>query len=126
MVNCGLGVTDGPGGETRDRLAWYCVSPPGEAAWVVDKYRRIEGVEAGPSGTRTNNLTRSLDGENSEMEVKSDSTPDIAPSAGAKTSKNLMSDMSGGALPGSVPGGPQQPSMNLTLPPWQGKYCQAS
>ena len=46
------------------------VSPwRGSIAWVVDQYRRIEGVEAGPSGTRTNNLTRYLDGENGEMEV---------------------------------------------------------
>ena len=73
-------------------------------------------MEAGPSGTRTNNLTRSLDEENGEMEVKSDSTPDIAPSAVAETSKKLESDMSGGALPGSVRGGPQQLSMNLPFP----------
>ena len=53
VVSCGPGVelvTFGPGCETRDRLAWYCVSPQGEAAWVVDQYRRIEGVEAGPVG----------------------------------------------------------------------------
>ena len=78
-------------------------------------------MEAGPSGTRTNNLTRSLDGENGEMEVKSDSTPDIAPSAVAETSKKLESDMSGGALPGSVRGGPQQLSMNLPFPSPHGK-----
>ena len=37
VVSCGTGVElviDGPKYETRDRLAWYCVSPPGEAAWV--------------------------------------------------------------------------------------------
>ena len=65
VVSCGPGVelvNDGPECETRDILALYCVSPPGEAAWVVDQYRRIEWVEAGPSGTRINILKRSLDG----------------------------------------------------------------
>ena len=114
VVSYGTGVelvTDGPGCETRARLAWYCVAPPGEAAWVVDRYMRIEGVEAGPSGTRTNNLTRYLDGENGEMEVISET----------ESSKKLKSDMSGGELPGSVPGGPHQPSMNLPLPFPHGK-----
>ena len=57
--------------ETRYRLALYCVSPPGEAAWVVDQHRRIEGLEARSSGTRINILKRSLDGENGETEGKS-------------------------------------------------------
>ena len=43
-------VIDRPDCETSDRLVLYCVSSPGEAAWVVDQYRRIEGVEAGPEG----------------------------------------------------------------------------
>ena len=53
VVSCGPGdelVTDRPECETSDRLVLYCVTPPGEAAWVVDQYRRIEGVEAGPEG----------------------------------------------------------------------------
>ena len=54
VVSCGPGVelvNDGPECETRDILALYCVSPPGEAAWVVDQYMRVKDVEAGPSGT---------------------------------------------------------------------------
>ena len=64
---------------------------PGEAAWVVDQHRRIEGVEARSSGTRINILKRSLDGENGETEGKS-----------------------GGGLPGSFhPPAPSLPKVEL-------------
>ena len=46
VVSCGPGeelVIEGGESETRDRLALYCVSPHGEAAWVVDQYRRLGG-----------------------------------------------------------------------------------
>ena len=57
---------DGPESTSlRERVSLYCVSPPGEAAWVTDLHQRQEqaGSNAGPSGTQTNIMKRSLDTE---------------------------------------------------------------
>jgi len=121
MVSCGPGeelVTEGPECETGDRLALYCVSPPGEAAWVVDHFRKVEGVEAGPSGTRTNNLKRSLEGEVGDMEVETESEP--AGSGGTEAAKKHKTENApGGAA--SQTTGTQKPTLNLPLPASHGK-----
>ena len=68
-VQCGPGeeiVEEGPESMSlRERVSLYCVSPPGEAAWVTDLHQRQEqaGSNAGPSGTQTNIMRRSLDTE---------------------------------------------------------------
>jgi len=113
-----MGVTEGPECETGDRLALYCVSPPGEAAWVVDHFRKVEGVEAGPSGTRTNNLKRSLEGEVGDMEVETESEP--AGSGGTEAAKKHKTE-SGSGEAASQTVGTQKPSMNLPLPASHGK-----
>jgi len=123
VVSCGPGeelVTEGTECETRDRLALYCVSPPGEAAWVVDHFRKVEGVEAGPSGTRTNNLKRSLEGEDAEMEVETGPEPETDISGGADISKKLKSESVSGGSPSQTITN-QQPSLNLPLPSTHGK-----
>lgn len=122
VVSCGPGeelVTDGAECETRDRLALYCVSPPGEAGWVVDHFRRVGGVEAGPSGTRTNNLKRAFEGEVGEMEVEIEASADPA-LGGSEISKKQKSEISGSCPPGQLQGG-QQPSLNLPLPSSHGR-----
>lgn len=48
-------------GDTRDRLAYYCVSVPGEAAWVADHH--ASAAAPGVSGTRANPLKRGLEEE---------------------------------------------------------------
>jgi len=121
MVSCAPGeelVTEGPECETGDRLALYCVSPPGEAAWVVDHFRKVEGVEAGPSGTRTNNLKRSLEGEVGDMEVETESEP--AGSGGTEAAKKHKTE-SGSGEAASQTVGTQKPSLNLPLPASHGK-----
>eukprot|EP00092_Neocalanus_flemingeri_P023416 GFUD01025387.1.p1 GENE.GFUD01025387.1~~GFUD01025387.1.p1 ORF type:complete len:665 (+),score=258.42 GFUD01025387.1:184-1995(+) len=123
VVSCGPGeelVTDGGQCETRDRLALYCVSPPGEAAWVVDQYRRLGGSVAGTSGTRTNNLKRSLEGEAGEMEVENEAVVETVPGFAAEQNKKLKAgDVD---APGQAPGGDrQQPGLNLPLPGTTGR-----
>jgi len=121
MVSCGPNeelVTEGPECETGDRLALYCVSPPGEAAWVVDHFRKVEGVEAGPSGTRTNNLKRSLEGEVGDMEVESESEP--AGSGGTEAAKKHKTENAPGTA-ASQTVGTQKPTLNLPLPAPHGK-----
>jgi len=121
MVSCAPGeelVTEGPECETGDRLALYCVSPPGEAAWVVDHFRKVEGVEAGPSGTRTNNLKRSLEGEVGDMEVETESEP--AGSGGTEAAKKHKTESVPGAAVSQTLG-TQKPSLNLPLPASHGK-----
>jgi len=42
-VSCGPSeelVSEGPECQTSDRLSFYCVSPPGESAWVLDHCKR--------------------------------------------------------------------------------------
>ena len=89
------------------------MSPPGEAGWVVDQLRRVEGVEAGPSGTRNNNLWRILEGEVGEMDVD----PALG---GSEILKKQKSEISGSCPPGQLQGG-QQPSLNLPMPSSHGR-----
>ena len=122
VVSCGPGeelVTEGPECETGDRLALYCVSPPGEAAWVVDHFRKVEGVEAGPSGTRANNLKRSLEGEVGDMEVETESEAAVSGGTADAVKKHKTDSVPGGAI--SQTGGTQKPTLNLPLPAPHGK-----
>jgi len=125
VVTCGVGeelVTQGGECETRDRLALYCVSPPGEAAWVVDQYRKVGGIVAGPSGTKTNNMKRSLEGEGGEMDVEGGETTiaDSAPPGSLESNKKQKSDGGVGAAVPTV-GGQQEPGLNLPLPSTHGR-----
>jgi len=63
--------------QTGDRLAFYCVSLPGEAPWVTQAYKTKSQSKAGPSGTNPNPLKRELDTENDDMEMDegADQTP---------------------------------------------------
>jgi hypothetical protein len=64
-------------GDTRDRLSYYCVSVPGEAAWVADHHRVQGGAgAAGPSGTKTNPLKRGLEPE--EADGMDTAEPEVA------------------------------------------------
>jgi len=125
VVTCGVGeelVTQGGECETRDRLALYCVSPPGEAAWVVDQYRKVGGIVAGPSGTKTNNMKRSLEGEVGEMDVEGGSTT-IADTAAFGTTEANKKQKSEAGVGDAVPslGGYQEPGLNLPLPSTHGR-----
>ena len=81
-VQCGPGeeiVEEDPGNmDLRERVCLYCVSPPGEAAWVAEHYQRQEaaGSSAGPSGTQANILKRSLDTEEEDIKDGEDSVMD--------------------------------------------------
>jgi len=128
VVSCGPCeelVTEGPECETRDRLALYCVSPPGEAPWVVDHFRKVEGVEAGPSGTRTNNLKRSLEGEVGEMEVENNDDaspgPENSSSGGPEAIKKHKPETPVSGVGASQVPGTLKPSLNLPLPSQHGK-----
>jgi len=94
VVSCGLGeelVAEGAECETRDRLALYCVSPPAEAPWVIDHFRKTSQMKAGPSGTRTNTLKRSLDGE-VETEMETDCSANKEDINSTESSKKMKSE----------------------------------
>ena len=78
LVNCGPReeLLDTADGQTRDRLSYYAVSIPGEAAWISDhRSKVVGGVEsASTSGTASNPLKRSLE----EEEMETESTMEVA------------------------------------------------
>jgi len=119
VVSCGPGEELVPDGhcETGDRLALYCVSPPGEAAWVVDQYRRASGSMPGTSGTRNNNLKRSLEGETGEMEVESGvADVDMSAEGSVIMEPNKKQKSEPAASNVSSNGNQQKPGLNLPLP----------
>jgi len=73
LVNCGPReeLLDSGEGQTRDRLSYYVVSIPGEAAWISDHHSKAVAVSAaGTSGTANNPLKRSLEEEEMETEME--------------------------------------------------------
>jgi len=62
-------MTDTDKCQTGDRLAFYCVSLPGEAPWVTQAYKTKSQSKAGPSGTHTNPLKRELETETDDIEM---------------------------------------------------------
>ena len=57
-------------GQTRDRLSYYVVSIPGEAAWISDHHSKAV-VDTAASTSAANPLKRSLeDGEEMETEME--------------------------------------------------------
>jgi len=62
-------MTDTDKCQTGDRLAFYCVSLPGEAPWVAQAYKTRSQSKAGPSGTNLNPLKRELEAETGDMEM---------------------------------------------------------
>jgi len=68
----------------KERDVMYCVSVPGENAWLKDLYlaqERGSGGVPGPSGTYQNPLKRHLDTEESESQETSMDTDDTAATA---------------------------------------------
>jgi len=130
VVSCGFGEELVPDGycETGDRLALYCVSPPGEAAWVVDHHRKASGCVPGTSGTRNNNLKRSLEGESGDMEIESAVVNgEMATEASviSEPSKKQKSeaDASNGNSNLVSNENKQKPGLNLPLPSSFGRAC---
>jgi len=73
LVNCGPReeLLDSGEGQTRDRLSYYVVSIPGEAAWISDHHSKaVADSAAGTSGTANNPLKRSLEEEEMETEME--------------------------------------------------------
>ena len=72
LVNCGPReeLLDAGEGQTRDRLSYYAVSIPGEAAWISDHHSKAVVDAASTSGTANNPLKRSLEDEEMETEME--------------------------------------------------------
>ena len=129
-VQCGPGeeiVEEGPENMSlRERVSLYCVSPPGEAAWVSDHYQRQEqaGNNAGPSGTQTNIMKRSLDteeigenrGEEAAMDTEMEENNDTA-----EKIKRQKASVAEGSSP--APNNKVLNNLNLPIPSANGRAC---
>ena len=129
-VQCGPGeeiVEDGPESlSLRERVSLYCVSPPGEAAWVTDHYQRQEMAanSAGPSGTQTNIMKRSLDTEETEETRAKDAVMDTEMAETDDTVEKIKrqkASVSEGALPASS--NKVLNNLNLPIPSADGRAC---
>jgi len=129
-VQCGPGeeiVEEGPESMSlRERVSLYCVSPPGEAAWVTDLHQRQEqaGSNAGPSGTQTNIMKRSLDTEEIEENRSEDAVMDTEMEENndiVEKIKRQKASVAEGSS--SAPNSKVLNNLNLPIPSANGRAC---
>ena len=103
-------------GQTRDRLSYYVVSIPGEAAWISDHHSKAV-VDTAASTSEANPLKRSLeDGEEMETEMEVAEGEVEAKKAKAEDGKPEQ-DSTNGAKPATK----SKLGINLPLPNPNGK-----
>jgi len=130
-VQCGPGeeiMEDGPESlSLRERVSLYCVSPPGEAAWVTEHYQRQEtsGNNAGPSGTQTNIMKRSLDTEETEQTREEDAVMDTEMEDTVDPAEKIKRQKASVAAEGSSPATRNKAlnNLNLPIPSANGRAC---
>jgi len=115
MVQCGPReeLLDTSEGQTRDRLSYYAVSIPGEAAWISDHHSKTLGDRVNTSGASVNPLKRSLE-EEEDME-----TEGLAEAANGQVElKKSKAEESNGkpSEPNSANGKMEKPKLGLNLP----------
>jgi len=117
LVNCGPReeLLDAGEGQTRDRLSYYAVSIPGEAAWISDHHSKAIVGAASTSGIANNPLKRSLEDE--EMETEMEVAEGEVESKKAKAEDGKPAQHSTGSKPVSKP----KLGINLPLPNPNGK-----
>ena len=102
--------------ELRERQCFYCVSPPGEAAWVMDYQARLARGGPGPSWSQASCNKRARDGDeeeevNTEMETDSGSVQEVS-----KRQKSV-------ATTDSLKKSSSPANLNLPLPSSKGRAC---
>ena len=123
LVNCGPReeLLDTGEGQTRDRLSYYAVSIPGEAAWISDHHSKaVVDTAAGTSGTGNNHLKRSLEDEEMETEMEVAGEGEVEPKK-AKAEDGKPAPPHQDSAKGGKPVSKTKLGINLPLPNPNGK-----
>ena len=117
-VECGPGeeVVGDTSHQLRERQCLYCVTPPGEAGWVMDQQARLAGERPGTVSQTNGGNKRARDGEeeeesNTEMETDSSLVPDVSKRQKSAPTSDSLKKSSGPA------------NLNLPLPSSKGRAC---
>ena len=131
VVQCGLGeeVLDTGDTDLRERQCLYCVSPPGESGWVSDQYRRLVTCDTGAGPSGTNNMKRSLDNDNDNMDDNSTTNniiemDTVSNANGINTADSIKKQKSAVAIENAnniSNSLPNKNSLNLPLPSVNGR-----
>ena len=128
VVSCGPReeLLEAGDGATKDRLAYYCVSVPGEAAWVAEYCGRSDSAP-GPSGAAVNPLKRGLEEGEEGMDLEAEPATLEKEAKKVRPAEEMTARDSATFKKPAVPASPPAPSarkdlgLNLPLASPQGK-----